>query len=356
MNGMGKRIRNARSVKAKRGQVPSDGKFQSWTAKRVLQVIRARRRSGECLAPGHIATHDRPLYNACIAYWGSYKNAVENAGLQYANLRKGPHKWKAETILAELRRRFRKGEDLSHNVFQRTNRSLMSGARRQFGSYRNAVEAAGISYAKVAKELQRSWDRQTVINTIRRKYRRGQQLSYNYMKKNDSILFSAIHRYFKTFRAAIKAAGLAYEQVAEVPQESWDKERVIRKLRAMVRSKKRITQRSMGTKLFGAVTRYFGTISKAVKAAGLPVAKWVNVPPEPWTKTRTFDELKTLTASGQRVITANMSYGLHRHLLQYFGSVAKAARAAGLDYPAIATKHPMGTLEQGTRAQRNSGH
>ena len=310
---------------------------QIWTPKKVLQAIRSLYRRGESLAPGHNAKPNRSLYNASCHHWGSYKNAVEHAGLRYRDVVKGKvPKWTREVIVAELRRLHHQGADLSHNACKVAHPSLLAGAVRQFGQYRKAIEAAGIPYAEVALVVQKNWTRQRVIDAIRRRFRRGQKLSHNYVKKHDHILFSAIGRYFPTYRAAIRAAGLAYAQVAEVPQESWDQERVLSKIRALVRRRKRLTSRTLGPKLHAAITRYYGNIPAAAAAAGLPLRQVVNLPTPPVSKHQALAELRALARSGERVIKQNMSPALYKSILENFGGMKKAVKAAGLNYEQVA--------------------
>ena len=50
------------------------------------------------------------------------------------------HKWDKQRIIDELKRLDQAGEDLSYNRMARRRQSLVSAAAYHFGSYRKAVE------------------------------------------------------------------------------------------------------------------------------------------------------------------------------------------------------------------------
>ena len=61
-------------------------------------------------------------------------------------------RWDKERILQTLRTLHRQGADLSYNRLARKMQSLLSAAAYHFGSYRKAVERAGIDYAEVIRK------------------------------------------------------------------------------------------------------------------------------------------------------------------------------------------------------------
>ena len=57
--------------------------------------------------------------------------------------------WEKNRILTELRRLHREGVNLSYSHLARKKQPLLSAAAYHFGSYRSAVQKAGIDYAEV---------------------------------------------------------------------------------------------------------------------------------------------------------------------------------------------------------------
>jgi len=111
---------------------------------------------------------DSKLTSAAIRYFGSWRAAVEAAGIDYSQVAalgrqkraQKITKWTQERILEEIRRLYEAGEDLSSAVVRRKYLPLYATARRKehFGSWAKAVTAAGVDYSRVkrgAKERRR---------------------------------------------------------------------------------------------------------------------------------------------------------------------------------------------------------
>jgi len=83
------------------------------------------------------------------------------------------------------------------------------------GSWRVAVEAAGLNY-KEATPHQRKWTRPRIVATITQLHQQGKDLSYTGMKQHHPYLLVAARRAdnFGSWQAAIEAAGLDYAGVA----------------------------------------------------------------------------------------------------------------------------------------------
>ena len=90
------------------------------------------------------------LYGAAIRYFGSWKNAVEAAGLNYTHVRKNKKSgyWTEAIIIESILTLPKK-----HSSFVRRNHAdLYNGALRFFGSWEKAVSSAGLDYGKIQKE------------------------------------------------------------------------------------------------------------------------------------------------------------------------------------------------------------
>src|SRR5437870_11347041 len=84
--------------------------------------------------------------------------------------------WTKPHILKELRRVNRDGANLSYNALAKTHQSLLSAAAYHFGSYRKAVERAGIDYADVTRRPR--WTKQSVIALIKEARRDGEGMHW----------------------------------------------------------------------------------------------------------------------------------------------------------------------------------
>jgi phosphoribulokinase len=91
-------------------------------------------------------------------------------------------RWTKESIAEEIRKMAQEGVDLSYSNVVIHHLPLMRAAMRYFGSWRDAVRAAGIDYDKVRKY--RSWSRQRIIERIRELYEQGEDLSWRNVSTN----------------------------------------------------------------------------------------------------------------------------------------------------------------------------
>src|SRR5690349_1313112 len=89
--------------------------------------------------------------------------------------------WDKQRIQEELKRLSRRGDDLSYNSLARRKQSLVSAAAYHFGSYRGAVEEAGIDYATVVRRPR--WTKQAIIGLIKQAKRQGEDLHWSAVTK-----------------------------------------------------------------------------------------------------------------------------------------------------------------------------
>ena len=80
--------------------------------------------------------------------------------------------WSKPEIIKALKKLYKAGKDLSYNALARRQQSLVSAAAYHFGSYREAVGAAGIDYAEVVRRPR--WTKPLIIRLIKSARRPGQ--------------------------------------------------------------------------------------------------------------------------------------------------------------------------------------
>src|SRR5437868_14729777 len=89
--------------------------------------------------------------------------------------------WDKPEIVKALRKLQRSGADLSYNALATKSQSLVSAAAYHFGSYRKAVEKAGIDYATIIRRPR--WDKATIIRLIKNARRDGEDLHWSAVTK-----------------------------------------------------------------------------------------------------------------------------------------------------------------------------
>lgn len=189
---------------------------QVWSRNRVIRAIQRAADQGQDLLSGEFKRTNKRLYSAACAlrYFGGWRRAIEAAGLDYDQLRRD-HFWSKTRIIATIQDMHRRGMPLNWSAIQRSDPSLYRAARRRenFGSWRAAVEAAGMDLRRPRGTKQ--WTRQRIVDEIRSMHARGIDLSQrNVMQVNGPLLAAAKSgRYYGTWRAAVEAAGIDYDTV-----------------------------------------------------------------------------------------------------------------------------------------------
>ncbi len=169
--------------------------------------------SGEDLNYAHIAHEQVALLRAATRYFGSWRSAVEFAGLNYDDIRRYKT-WNRARILERIRELHDKGEDLSwRHVSTNVDPQLAAAAtkRKHFGSWRGAVSAAGLDYGQIRRY--REWDEATIKAKLLELHEQGIDLNAKHIEEYDITLITAARRRFDSWDKALTAAGLDYKQI-----------------------------------------------------------------------------------------------------------------------------------------------
>ena len=169
--------------------------------------------TGENLNYAHIAQDQVALLRAATRYFGSWRLAVEYAGLNYEDIRRYKT-WTRDRILERIQELHAKGEDLSwRHVSTKIDPQLAAAAtkRKHFGSWRGAVSAAGLDYGLIRRY--REWDEDTITSQLRELHAKGVDLNAKSMEEYDITLITAARRRFDSWDKALTAAGLDYKKI-----------------------------------------------------------------------------------------------------------------------------------------------
>jgi hypothetical protein len=186
---------------------------RKWSKQSIAAEIVRMQKSGENLNYANIAQQHVALLRAATRYFGSWRAAVEFAGLDYEAIRKYKT-WTKERIIERIRQLHAAGCDLSwRHVSTNVDPQLAAAATKQkhFGSWRNAIEAAGLKYSEIRRY--REWDEQAVINRLRELYAQGKDLNAKSVEEMDITLITAARRRFESWDKALTAAGLDYTKI-----------------------------------------------------------------------------------------------------------------------------------------------
>lgn len=102
-------------------------------------------------------------------------------------------------------------EPLNSHYFSTHYPNVYAAAERIFGSWKAAIEPAGLGYKKIRKY--RIWTRTGVLQTIKQMKKAGKSLFCQAVQNSDKPLsMAAIHR-FQSCSQAVRAAGIDYSKI-----------------------------------------------------------------------------------------------------------------------------------------------
>lgn len=182
----------------------------SWTRERILRHLLEREAQGLPLSVGGQGV-ELGLYAAARRIFGSWRNAVHAAGIP-AQRALTWERWSPGRILVVIRHLAQRKRPLTVAQMEQRYGNLMSTARRVFGSWNKAVVAAGVDPTRLQRVV--PWNRERVIENILTRALRNEPLVARQVEPRS--LVDAAQRFFGSWQAAVVAAGLD-PQITKLP-------------------------------------------------------------------------------------------------------------------------------------------
>jgi hypothetical protein len=243
-----------------------------WTKDTILKGLRRQYRAKADLSYNSMAKQMQSLVSAAAYHFGSYRNAVIKAGIDYDAVVRRP-RWTKAMIIQLIKQARRKHEDLNWSSASRRRDELGRAAfaalqPRLFGSWARALAAAGLDADDVS--MYRKWNKDTILVELRSRFKEHEPLNSGALQREDPGLHAAAVRHFQSYDAALRSARLDPETLRQ--RQHWDKPAVIKALKAAKKTGKHLSDsaiRSEMPALYGAAVRLFGSFTSAREAAGI---------------------------------------------------------------------------------------
>jgi len=243
-----------------------------WDKDSVLRALKKLQKSGTPLSYNALSRKQQSLVSAAAYHFGSYRKAVEKAGIDYAEITRRP-RWTKASIIALIKNAKRAGEDLHWSAVTERGDELSKAAfaslqSRLFGSWDRALHASGLHADEVSRY--RKWTRDGIIFELRQHHRDRANLNSGSIQRADPGLHAAAVRHFSSYDEALRAAKVDPQKVRQ--RRTWTKEQVISGLRRGQKSGSAMSDsavRHENPALYGAAVRLFGTFTAARNAAGI---------------------------------------------------------------------------------------
>lgn len=241
-----------------------------WDKDRILQELRKLHKKGTKLSYNALAAKNQSLVSAAAYHFGSYRKAIEVAGIDYADILRRP-RWTKQNIIQLVKTAKRNGTDLHWAAVTKRRDELGKAAfaaiqPRLFGSWDRALHAAGLDAADVS--IYRTWDKASVAFDLRARASEGEAMNSGALQKDDPGLHAAAMRYFGSYDLALRAAKLDPAKHRE--RRRWTRDAVIKELKAAKKKHRQISDmviRRGNPSLYGAIVREFGSFNAGMKAA-----------------------------------------------------------------------------------------
>lgn len=185
---------------------------QNYRQEQVVQKIRQRCRKGLKPTAKCICRHDYRLQRAAQQHFGTWRHALQAAGVNLAHAGLSsvkPRRLSKDQVLDALRAWNAAGHSLQWADICLQNYTLAIAAKRRFGGWRRVMVAAGIPAEATPTEHKRKWDRQRIIDHIRRRQQEGRPLHHKAVRRDEGGLLHAAQRYFGGWSQALASAEVA---------------------------------------------------------------------------------------------------------------------------------------------------
>lgn len=196
----------------------------------------------------------------------------------------------------------------------------------------------------------RVWTKDKLVVAIQELHAQDVDLSPSAVQRSHGALFASARSksHFGSWRAAVEAAQIPYEDIKRVRQR-WSRDEIVKQIREFHAQNEdlldpRFKVRHRDLYLAACANRYFGSWKRALEAANLPheTMREEHV----WTKTRILRTIQDLARQGKPLGWASIEEempGIYRAARrpENFGSWREALRAAGINPDMARGRRPM---------------
>lgn len=176
---------------------------RNWTLQRVVRAIHALHRRGIALNYGAAYKADSGIPQAAAKLFGSWDAALEAAGYEPDHIRQQRHQWTRDEIIELIRRRAEQGLALQSYAVEPQSAEVAS--RKLFGSWKAALRAAGVPNPMTEFPI---WTKVSVVEGILIRQSKGKAMHCAAAAHEASRLYDGARRCFGTWKAALEAAGI----------------------------------------------------------------------------------------------------------------------------------------------------
>ncbi len=176
--------------------------------KEIIQFIKNRSDNNEQLNSTYIKSRYPSTFYSAQKIFSSWKKAIEEAGVNYIKVSKRV-KWTESDVIEKLKNL--PEDDLIDKNLRKNHSKLYNACIKLFGSRKNALVAAGINYEDTLMNV--PWTRDRVVSAIQMHHLNSIPLNFKFISLHHTKLRKTAEKFFGSWGDAVSAAGLDYEAV-----------------------------------------------------------------------------------------------------------------------------------------------
>lgn len=175
---------------------------------KVVEFVQKRYHDGLDLCSSHMKSNFPSIYYFGKKHFGSWKNAIEGSNLHYREVAKSL-KWTKEEIIGALKSL--PEEDLVEKNLRKKHGALYNACIKLFGSRKRAILAAELDYENTLQHI--PWTRERIISTIQMFHLKKMPINFKYISIYHSRLRRRAEKFFGSWGEAVSAAGINYDEI-----------------------------------------------------------------------------------------------------------------------------------------------
>lgn len=190
------------------------GRRRRLTKEQLVREIIAKRSNGDTLTQQAVFRTNRDLFYSAIDHFGGWYQALGSIGINPEDITY--KSWSRAKILEEIRDIHERGESLRRTAIERHHPPLSGAIRRVYEeNWDDAIRDAGFDPQKIRRGSPRNptW----VIQELQRMKREGEPINTHYLSRFNSPLENAARKFFGSWTQAVIAAGFNPEQESPRP-------------------------------------------------------------------------------------------------------------------------------------------
>ena len=177
----------------------------------VIRRIVERETQRLALTPASVRQDTPELYRTACKLFGTWETALQYAGVNLRRI-SIQQTYTREHVLHRIALLVRNKYNLQAGANRRRDHWLYMAALQYFGSWYKALLAAGIVQKRPRAATNRKWDRQTILAAIEARHQECKPMHYAGVQEDDNRLLDAARRYFGSWDNALTAAGVESER------------------------------------------------------------------------------------------------------------------------------------------------